>query len=74
MNKNINIIRKEEINKLNEITIIYKIKGNEVGIKLFGEEFIKNNKDKCKIIIENKEQDIVEYIKINEEMRMKKIL
>ena len=73
MNNNIKIIRKEKINKLNEITIKYKIKEDD-EIKLFGKEFIKNNKDKCKIIIENKEENIIEYIKINEEMRKKEIL
>ena len=36
--------------------IIYKIEGKR-EIKLFGQEFIKNNKNNCKIIIENKEQD-----------------
>ena len=55
------------------MTIIYKIKDEE-KIKLFGSSFIGNNKNKCKIIIENKEQDIIEFIKINEEMRKKGIL
>ena len=38
---------------VDEITIIYKnFKENEV--RLFGEKFVKNNKDNCKIIINNK--------------------
>ena len=73
MKNNICIKRRVEINKLNEIKILYKIK-EEKKIKLFGKEFIEKNKDNCKIIIDNKEQCIMEYIKINEEMRNKKIL
>ena len=42
----------------NEISIIYKIKKNEDRIKLFGAEFIKNNKNKCKFIYRNKEYDL----------------
>ena len=42
-------------------------------IKLFGELFIKNNKNNCKIIIENKEQEIVEYLNVNENDKILKI-
>ena len=40
---------------INEMNIIYKIEGKD-EIKLFGEEFIKNNKNNCLIIIDNKKQ------------------
>ena len=43
-----------------EITIHYKIEKNDKEIKLFGEEFVNNNKDNCKIIINEKEYDLVE--------------
>ena len=60
----------KDINKnLNELTIIYKIDKNDKRIKLFGEKFIENNKNNCKIIIDNKEEEIIEYININEEMK-----
>ena len=36
-----------------EIKLIYNLK-NENKIKIFGKNFIKNNKDKCKIIIDGK--------------------
>ena len=36
---------------MNELTMIYKINENDKKIKIFDEEFIKNNKDNCKIII-----------------------
>ena len=72
MNNNIFILKKKKP-KLNEITIIYKIKG-ERRIKLFGKKFIENNKNNCQIKIENKVQEITEYLNINEEMRKKKQL
>ena len=37
----------------NEITLKYKI-GNEDKIKILGEQFIRNNKDKFQILINNK--------------------
>ena len=40
-------------NIINEMTIEYIIQ-NENTIKLFGNKFIKNNKNNCKIIIEKK--------------------
>ena len=50
------------VNK-NEITIIYKI-NNSKEIKIFGEEFVKNNKGKCKIIYKGKDYELEEYFKI----------
>ena len=65
------IIRK--LNKLNELTIVYNIK-NKKRINLFGNKFIQNNKENCKIIIDNKEQDIMEYLNINENIKKKEEL
>ena len=42
-------------------------------IKLFGKKFIENNKNNCKIIIGNKEQDLIEYLKINKNEKILKI-
>ena len=50
-------------NKINEMIIEYIIKKKN-KIKLFGKQFIKNNKKNCKIIIDNTEQDIIEYLNI----------
>ena len=44
-----------------EIKIIYKI-GDEDRIKIFGETFVKNNRNICKIIYNSKEEEIKEYI------------
>ena len=48
-------------NYKNEINIIYNNINNEDKIKIFDEDFIKNNKDKCKIIYEEKEYNLTEY-------------
>ena len=68
-------IKANKINneKINEITIIYNIE-QENKIKLFGKQFIENNKNNCKIIIDNKEQEIVEFLAINENMKKKESL
>ena len=52
-------------NNNDEITIIYKINKEDTKIKLFGEGFIKNNKDKCKYIYEDKEYELEEYFKLS---------
>ena len=76
----INIIKEfNEMNKsikenLNEITIIYNINFWDDRIILFGRQFVENNKEKCKIIIDNKEQEINEYYFINENEEEKDIL
>ena len=46
-------------NDISEINIVYAI-NDEKDINIFGAEFVKNNKDKCKMIIDNKEYEIVE--------------
>ena len=50
-----NIYRKMNID---EIKIIYKVKDKEV--RLFGEDFVKRNKNNCKLIIDGKEQELKE--------------
>ena len=59
-------------NNINEMIIEYIIK-KENKIKLFGKQFIKNNKKNCKIIIDNKEQDIIEYLNVNKNEKILKI-
>ena len=44
-----------------EINIIYKI-GDQDRIKIFGETFVKNNRNICKIIYNSKEEEIKEYM------------
>ena len=50
----------------NEITIIYKNFRNEKYIRIFGDKFIDNNRNICKIIYDNKEYNLFPYLKIKE--------
>ena len=47
-----------------EINIIYKINKNDKNIQIFGTKFVNNNKDKCKIIYNGKEQELIDKINI----------
>ena len=49
----------------NEITIKYKIDKNKKKLIIFGNDFVKNNKDKCKILINNNLTDLTNYIDLN---------
>jgi len=52
---------------ISEINIIYDInkkvefiEGKENNINIFGSEFVKNNKNICKMIIDNTEYEIID--------------
>ena len=51
------------IDKSNEIEIKYIVNGKN-EIRIFGNEFVVNNRDKCKIVFKGKEHDLVEHFKI----------
>ena len=70
LNQNVGIFIKEPIidfynyvkeKEEDEIKIIYKV-GDEDRIKIFGEIFVKNNRNICKIVYNGKEEEIKEYI------------
>jgi len=48
-----------------EINIIYDIKGDDRDINIFGYDFVRNNRDKCKMIIDNIESEITEVYYVN---------
>ena len=48
----------------NEINIIYEI-NNENAIKIFGKNFVGNNINKCKIVFNDKEYNLMEYFNID---------
>ena len=50
------------------INMIYNINRNimEENIQIFGYKFVKNNKNNCKIIIDNKEYEITEKYNIKQ--------
>ena len=81
-NDKLNIIKEKEIknelskndipsnnNKLNEMTIIYKIDKNKEKLKIFGDDFVKNNKNNCYLLINGKKIDLCSEININEEQK-----
>ena len=59
--------------KLNKIKIIYDIKDKK-KIKLFGYEFVQENKNNCYIIINGKKEYICEYFTINDKIQNKNLL
>jgi len=66
---------KMENEDLSYINIIYDIKRAYKYIDIFGSKFVKNNKNKCKMIIDNKEYEITEKYNIenynNNELNIK---
>ena len=85
--KEINYILNEGniINKYKEIINIYAKKRNEMTIiykfsyekdkerRIFGKTFVKNNKGKCYLLINNKKYDLCEYFTFNKKVRKEKI-
>ena len=62
-NKNNKKNEKEIIgSKETEVEIIYENKENKNKIKIFGDNFVKNNKNNFKLKIENKEEKLCEEI------------
>ena len=55
--------------KLNSMTIRYKINNEDIKLRLFGEIFVKNNKNNCNIIIDGNTQELTEHIIINKNMK-----
>ena len=56
---------------INKLKIKYKIDKEDV-IEIFGPEFVKNNKEKCKIRIEEKEYELMEEFNIKNCKEIKK--
>ena len=61
-------------NEKKEMNIIYKIKENQKIIKLFGENFVKNNKQNYYLFINNKKCEICEVINLDEKENKKFIV
>ena len=66
INTNIIFKNSNKITKLNEISIRYLINENEEGIRLFGEEFVNNNKENCFLTLNNKDYELCDYINFDE--------
>ena len=53
-------------NREDIITIIYKTEGKN-KIQIFSDDFVKNNKDKCKIVYKDKESELTSFLKVDKE-------
>ena len=51
------------------MTIIYKIDKNKEKLKIFGDNFVKNNKNNCYLLINGKKIDLCSEINIKEEQK-----
>ena len=73
---NININENTSINSKNHnsMTIRYEDFEEYKRLRLFGEEFVKNNKNNCIIIIDGKNHQLTEYINIDEKMKKNKYI
>ena len=49
---------------INSIDIFYQIKDNQKKLKLFGDNFVKNNRNNCEIIIDGNKYELRNYINI----------
>ena len=55
-------------------TIKYKIKKGDTKVKIFGEHFVKTNRNNCRIICDKKEYNLMEYFDIENYNNDKNIL
>ncbi len=63
--KNILDIYDKMVNQYKDkITINYEINDDDDEVNLFGKEFVENNINNCKLIIEDKEYELMEYFEI----------
>ena len=54
-----------DLKNSDEITVVYKINNNDKKIKILDSEFVKNNKNICKIIYKNEEIELKELLDID---------
>ena len=51
------------MDKINEIEIIYEFEESKAELRIFGDEFVENNKDKCILLINGKKEKLKAFIK-----------
>ena len=60
-------------NSRKEITMIYKVKKDDSKIKIFGKDFVTNNKDKCFLLFDYIIYDLSEYFDIDSDKKIANI-
>ena len=79
-NNNVNLVNKfQNIMNLyhrmkysNELTLKYKVNKADKKVKIFGEEFVRNNNNKCKINIEGEEFELKSEINVHKDFQNNK--
>ena len=61
-------------NKLNEFTIIYKIQKKNKKFHIFDSYFVKNNKNRCYLLLNGNKIDLCEDLPLNDSLKMKDTL
>ena len=72
-NNNINKIN-NITDKINQMSIIYEIHKNMDKIRLFGNSFVKNNKNNCYLLIDGKQNELVAQLNLNDNQKSKNTL
>jgi len=57
----------------NQINIIYKINNENENVKLFGKQFVENNKNNCLILIRNKVNYLTEFYNLEKKKNDKEL-
>ena len=57
-------LNKQSNYQLNKLTILYEVKGN--SIKIFGEDFVKNNKQNCYLLINGERRELCNKLYLKE--------
>ena len=63
-----------KVNSIDEVKLIYKIDKSKLNVKIFGADFVKNNKDRCKIRHSQGTIELREYFDIDDYLKNKEIL
>ena len=63
---NTDILNSSKKDKLNEMTIIYNIDKNQDKLFIFDETFVKNNKNKCYILVEGEKKELCIYLNLSQ--------
>ena len=64
----------EEIRKIIGYILKYQINKSHNRIRIFGDKFVINNKNNCKLIINNEEKELCQYYEYNEDENIDDIL
>ena len=63
-----------KVNSIDEVKLIYKSDKSKLNVKIFGADFVKNNKDRCKIRHSHGTIELREYFDIDDNLKNKEIL